>query len=276
MEPLHGGMTTGEAIAAVFAAYAAQRGKPRWGDKTPLYMQHLDLLDRLFPDARFVHPIRDGRDAALSFLAVPPGLMTEGWGHPRDAAGFACQWAIEVRAARRLGARVGADRYLEVRYEELVADPDTVLRAVCAFAELEFLPRPLHGQLPEDRLDVWPPVVFQHYPDTLRAARFDIGLSPLADDAFNAAKSNVKWLEYSACAVATVASPVHPYRASIVHGETGLLASTPDEWYDALALLVHDAARRRRLAAAAEEAAWQQWSAETQSPAWLDLFDRIA
>src|SRR5688572_368462 len=104
---LRAGMTTGEAIAAVFEAYAAERGKPRWGDKTPLYMQHLPLLERLFPDASFVHLIRDGRDAALSFLSVAEGIMTEGWGYPRDAAGFACQWATEVRAARALGERVG-------------------------------------------------------------------------------------------------------------------------------------------------------------------------
>ena len=137
---LRPGMTTGEAIAAVFAAYAAERGKARWGDKTPLYMQHLDLLERLFPDARFVHLIRDGRDAALSFLSVPAGLMTEGWGHPQDAAGFACQWATEVASARELGARVGGQRYRELRYEALVADPEGELRAVCAFAGLEFDP----------------------------------------------------------------------------------------------------------------------------------------
>jgi hypothetical protein len=137
---LHTGMTTGEAVAAIFAAYAAERGKARWGDKTPLYMQHLDLLERLFPDARYVHLIRDGRDAALSFLSVSDGLMTEGWGHPRDARGFACQWATEIRAARSLGARVGPDRYFELHYETLVADPDAVLRAVCGFAGLEFDP----------------------------------------------------------------------------------------------------------------------------------------
>ena len=131
-------MTTGEAIAAVFEAYAAERGKPRWGDKTPLYMQHLPLLERLFPTARFVHLIRDGRDAALSFLSVPEGIMTEGWGHPRDAAGFACQWATEVRAARALGARVGPERFLEVRYEALVAEPEAELRRICSFAGLEY------------------------------------------------------------------------------------------------------------------------------------------
>ena len=137
---LRPGMTTDDAIAAVFAAYAAERGKARWGDKTPLYMQHLDLLERLFPDARFVHLIRDGRDAALSFLSVQAGLMTEGWGHPRDAAGFACQWATEVASARELGARVGGQRYRELRYEALVADPEGELRTVCSFAGLEYDP----------------------------------------------------------------------------------------------------------------------------------------
>ncbi|HEY9458183.1 MAG TPA: sulfotransferase, partial [Gaiella sp.] len=137
---LRPGMPAGEAIAAVFATYAAERGKPRWGDKTPLYMQHLPVLERLFPDARYVHLIRDGRDAALSFLSVPAGLMTEGWGHPRDARGFACQWATEVIAARVLGARVGPSRYLELRYEALVADTEAALRAICAYADLVYDP----------------------------------------------------------------------------------------------------------------------------------------
>jgi hypothetical protein len=135
---LRPGMTTGEAIAAVFEAYAVERGKPRWGDKTPLYMQHLPLLEHLFPEASFVHLIRDGRDAALSFLSVQEGIMTEGWGYPRDAAGFACQWATEVRAARALGKRVGPGRYLELRYEALVADPAGELRRTCSFAGLEY------------------------------------------------------------------------------------------------------------------------------------------
>ena len=135
---LRPGMTTGDAIAAVFEAYAGERGKARWGDKTPLYMQYLPLLERLFPRAVYVHLIRDGRDAATSFLEVPDGIMTAGWGHPRDAAGFATQWATEVRAARGLGARVGAARYLEVRYEALVAATGEELRRICSFAGLEY------------------------------------------------------------------------------------------------------------------------------------------
>ena len=132
---LGGGATAADGVAAVFETYAALQGKPRWGDKTPMYMQHLPLLERLFPTARFVHLIRDGRDACVSFLGMPRGIMTESLAHPRDASGFACQWRTEVRAARALGRRVGS-RYLELRYEELVAEPEAVLRSVCTFAGL--------------------------------------------------------------------------------------------------------------------------------------------
>jgi hypothetical protein len=103
-------------------------------------MQHLPLLERLFPDARFVHLVRDGRDAALSFLAMPEGIVTRTWAHPRDAAGFACQWRTELEAAVALGARVGSGRFLEVRYERLAAAPEETVRAICAFAGLPFEP----------------------------------------------------------------------------------------------------------------------------------------
>ena len=133
-------MPIGAAIATVYAVYAEERGKPRWGDKTPMYMQNLRLLERLFPDALFVHLIRDGRDAALSFLSMPQGLMTETWMQPRDPAAFASQWRAEVKAARRLGRRVGDERYLEVRYEDLVGDVESVLRRISAFARLSYEP----------------------------------------------------------------------------------------------------------------------------------------
>jgi hypothetical protein len=124
-------------MAAVYLTYAAARGKARWGDKTPMYMEHLGTIDRLFPTATYVHLIRDGRDAAVSFLQMPAGVVTETWAHPRDAVGFACQWRAEVSKARALGRRAGA-RYLEVRYEALVADPEAALRRICTHVGLEF------------------------------------------------------------------------------------------------------------------------------------------
>lgn len=134
------GMPTGRAIAAIFEAYADAQGKPRWGDKTPMYMRHLALLERLFPDAQYLHLVRDGRDAALSFLEMPRGTYTRTWAHPRTAAGFACLWRREVSDARAVGRRVGPARYHEVRYERLVAEPEAVVRGICAFAALPYEP----------------------------------------------------------------------------------------------------------------------------------------
>jgi hypothetical protein len=59
---------------------------------------------------------------------------------PGDTAGFACQWRTEVKAARRLGRRVGGERYLEVRYEDLVGDVESVLRRISEFARLPYEP----------------------------------------------------------------------------------------------------------------------------------------
>jgi hypothetical protein len=156
-------MTTGEAIAAIFETYAAQRGKPRWGDKTPLYMQHLPLLERLFPDALWIHLVRDGRDAGLSFLALSEGFSGRTWAQPRTAAQFAARWRVEIEAARRLGRRSGG-RYLELRYEDLVAEPERELRRVCEHASLPWEPEMLEyagesevAQMPEHRNLAQPP-----------------------------------------------------------------------------------------------------------------------
>jgi len=156
---LREGMTTGEAIAAVFEVYAEREGKPRWGDKTPLYMQSLPLLERLFPDSSWVHLVRDGRDAALSFLALPEGFSGKTWAQPRTAAQFAARWRSEILAARRLKGH-----YLELRYEDLVSDPERELRRVCEHASLRWEPGMLDhtgvnevAKMPEHRNIAKPP-----------------------------------------------------------------------------------------------------------------------
>jgi hypothetical protein len=98
-------------------------------------MQQLPLLERVFPDAIWVHLVRDGRDAALSFLELPEGFAGKTWAQPRTAAQFAARWRTEILSARRLGRHAG-DRYLELRYEDLVARPEEELRRVCEHASL--------------------------------------------------------------------------------------------------------------------------------------------
>ena len=117
-----------DAVRALFAAYAATRGKPRYADKTPHYVSHLSLLAARFPEARFVHVVRDGRDVALSLLDVP-------WG-PDTIEEAALHWRRRVLEGRAAG--LPGDRYREVRYEALVADPERELRALAAWLELDY------------------------------------------------------------------------------------------------------------------------------------------
>jgi len=120
-----------ECIRRLYHFFAAREGKPRYGDKTPTYVLHLPLLADLFPESRFVHLIRDGRDVALSHLDI------EGWG-PRSFDEAAVQWRRHVRQGIVDGARLGPDRYREVHYEDLIEDPESTLRELCAFVALPF------------------------------------------------------------------------------------------------------------------------------------------
>ena len=124
LEPLER-PTLADGIAAAFRAYAGSRGKPSWGDKTPKYVDSIPLIASLFPEARFVHVVRDGRDVALSVLD-----MERLHAH---AATPARVWARQVRDGRAAGRALGEARYLELRYEDLLEDQPGELRRVCGF-----------------------------------------------------------------------------------------------------------------------------------------------
>lgn len=117
-------------VRLVFATYAKLQGKPRYADKTPPYVQHIPLLASLFPESRFVHIIRDGRDVALSFVDQPFG--------PASVVEAAMMWDQRVRAGRTGGTLLGSDRYMEVRYEDLVAEPQAAAERIAAFVEVPF------------------------------------------------------------------------------------------------------------------------------------------
>jgi hypothetical protein len=122
------GLDCADAVRALFAAYAAAQGKPRYADKTPHYVSHLPLLATRFPEARFVHVVRDGRDVALSLLEVP-------WG-PDTIEEAAAHWRRRVLEGHDAG--LPADRYRELRYEALVADPEAELRALARWLGLDY------------------------------------------------------------------------------------------------------------------------------------------
>jgi len=136
-------------VEALYMSYAEFHGKVRWGDKTPVYVRLIPMLADLFPTARFIHMIRDGRDVALSYLSVPWGPTTV--------------WEADVSAGRAAGASLGDDRYLEVRYEDLVADPSGELQKLCSSSALDFDTRMLaYHRDAIDRLQCGPDATEYH------------------------------------------------------------------------------------------------------------------
>ncbi|HXV53732.1 MAG TPA: sulfotransferase [Solirubrobacterales bacterium] len=116
----------GPAVRTFYAAYTEEQGKPRWGEKTPTYVQKMKLIQRAIPEARFVHVIRDGRDVALSVLDRTVRDLTAGV--------VAKRWHKKITKAR--GDSPQLHHYMEIRYEDLILDTEPVLRSVCEFIEL--------------------------------------------------------------------------------------------------------------------------------------------
>jgi hypothetical protein len=132
-----------DAIRRLFELYAEARGKRRYAEKTPMNIMNIPLLAGLFPESRFIHLIRDGRDVALSYLDTDFGVDS--------LPHAAIYWRRFVREGRRTGGRLGPARYREVRYEDLLGDPEGVLRQLCDFVDLPYATSMLEypGRAPE-------------------------------------------------------------------------------------------------------------------------------
>jgi len=105
-----------------------QEGQTHAAERTPWHVYHLPLIAEIYPDARFVHIIRDGRDAARSIVAQP-------WG-PDSVKEAAEEWRSSVAAGRAAAPALG-DRLLEVRYEEVLDDPRAGIMRIHAHLGLE-------------------------------------------------------------------------------------------------------------------------------------------
>lgn len=105
-------------------------------DKHPNYANHLHVIERFLPRARIIHVIRDGREVAVSMMSVHRRV-----GHsPGEVGAAAKEWHRCVTNAMNAAARLGPERYLEVRYEKLMADTAAELTRLFTFAGLAMEP----------------------------------------------------------------------------------------------------------------------------------------
>lgn len=129
-------------VACIFDLYGRREGKAIVGNKTPDSARRMRTLHALWPEARFVHLIRDGRDVALSLINWPrvhqkkPGTFPTWKDDPVATA--ALWWELNVRCGRQAGQWLGPDLYCEIRYESLIANPAAECAALCSFLGLPY------------------------------------------------------------------------------------------------------------------------------------------
>jgi len=128
----------------VFYGRSIGRAFDRWGDKNNFHVTRVDLLARLFPEAAFLHIVRDGRDVACSCRGVAGlGLRSEYAPRlPVDIDDIAREWRSNLEAAIAAFDAIGRSRVHELRYEDLVSRPAAELERVCAA-----LGEPYDGQM---------------------------------------------------------------------------------------------------------------------------------
>ncbi len=113
-----------ELYDTLFMRYAEQHGKRRWGEKTPIHTWHVDAMARLFPDARFVGIIRHPGAVVASNMRR--------WRHSMPKA--AIHYDRYARELARQAARRPA-RFVVLRYEDLVLQPEPVMRELLAWLD---------------------------------------------------------------------------------------------------------------------------------------------
>jgi hypothetical protein len=122
-------------VELIYRSHLEAEGKARWGDKTPIYIEILPQLAALFPNSRFIHLVRDGRDVAKSFQATD---WVSRWLHDNSR-----EWTAALDLHRRWVRSDLRMRILLVRYEDLVLDTEATLRQICRFIGEEFEPQML-------------------------------------------------------------------------------------------------------------------------------------
>lgn len=118
-------------------AIAKDQGKARWVEKTPAHVGKMTQIKQQFPDAQFIHAIRDPRDVAISRKRL--GWVADVGASLNVLLATCLDWERLVLKARADSAKFPAD-YVEVKYESLATDPASTMQQICEFVGATYEP----------------------------------------------------------------------------------------------------------------------------------------
>ena len=134
------------------------------GNKKGCYCKEGDLILKVFPGARLVYLLRDGRGAVSSMLETQP---------EHDVYSAALTWTLKAQRIRELKEKLPNDVFV-LRYEELVGDPEKLSRALCAFLDLPYAPEMLANYSTNDAI--------RHTTDTTHAETYQAITTSFVDE----------------------------------------------------------------------------------------------
>jgi hypothetical protein len=135
-----------ELTECVYVFYAIKMGKENikfWGDKNKLWKEKLPKVLHYFPNTRYIHLVRDGRDVACSFLELNNKKFTSKYAPklPGKIEDIAIRWGNNIIRINKFFETLNPGNFIEIKYEELVLNfKETVTRAL-AFLNLQFDPK---------------------------------------------------------------------------------------------------------------------------------------
>jgi len=134
------GLPPKQIIENIITIYARNQGKQKfdyWIDHTPNNLQYAKLLLGYFPNAKFIHIIRDGRAIASSIKK-----LSWGWYSPKSIAQL---WLTELSYGFATECALSNDKVIQIKYEDLIMSTDNVLKTLCNFIDIEYSDALLRG-----------------------------------------------------------------------------------------------------------------------------------
>ena len=122
-------------VEAIMGTWAADQGKTRWGEKTPNHVFWWPQVREGFGDMQVIHIVRDGRDVALSWKKARFG--------PKHMYHLARAWVGYLQAVEQLREALADDAFCQVSYEQLLTNPEAVLKRICSFLGEPYVPQML-------------------------------------------------------------------------------------------------------------------------------------
>src|SRR5260370_1431478 len=137
----YGELSWARFISILCDRYGEARGKALVGNKTPSFVRRIQTMHQLWPQTKFVHIIRDGRDVFLSARVKwkdRPNFRQFSTWNQDNVTTVALWWEWNVRLGREASLLLPRDLYYEIRYERLVADPANECAQLCQFLGVPF------------------------------------------------------------------------------------------------------------------------------------------